>query len=60
VYMNIRDGMRLSATCSTIREDSRIVSIQYAVQQRLRGSFVYVALGDRVVEDAVESECLVL
>ena len=56
---NIRDGMCFSTTRGSIRKDSGIVSLQHTVQQRLRCSFVYIALRHCVVEDAVKCKCLV-
>jgi hypothetical protein len=52
--------MCLSASCGAVSEYSGIVSVQDVVQQRLCGRFVDVGLRCGVVEDAVESECLVL
>src|SRR5690242_18122913 len=52
--------MCLSAPCGAVSEYGGIVSVQDVVQQRLCGRFVNVGLRCGVVEDAVESECLVL
>jgi hypothetical protein len=43
-HMDLRDCVCFPATRSAIGEDGRIVSIQHAVEQRLRSGFVYVAL----------------
>lgn len=58
--MNVRDCMCLSAARRTVRENGGIVSIQYAVKQRLRSRLIYIALCCGLVEDAVECEGLIL
>lgn len=55
-----RDGMRLSTARSAVRKDGRIVSLQHAVQQGLRSSFVDVALRSSVVKDTIKGKRLVL
>jgi hypothetical protein len=57
---NVRNGMCLSTASGAIGKDGRIVSVQHAVQQGLGSGLVYIALCSGFVEDAVESEGLVL
>ena len=52
--------MCLSTSRGAVSEHGGIVSVQDVVQQGLCGGFVDVGLRCGVVEDAVESECLVL
>jgi hypothetical protein len=52
--------MCLSTASRAIGEDCRIVPVQHAVQQRLGGRLVYIALCGSLVEDSVECKCLVL
>lgn len=52
--------VRLSTTSGTVSENGRIVSIENAVEESASSAFVNFGLSGIVVEDAVESENLVL
>jgi hypothetical protein len=50
----------LSATSCTIGEDSGIVAIEDIVEKGASCGFVYLSLRGILVENAIESKCLVL
>lgn len=52
--------MCLSTARRSVGEHGRIVSVEHAVQQRLGCGLVYISLCGCVVEDTIESVCLVL
>lgn len=51
--------MCLSATCSAIGEDCRIVAIEHTVEKGSSSAFVDIGLCCVFVEDAVESKDLI-
>lgn len=52
--------MCLSATCSAVGEDCRIIAIEYAVEESSSSAFIDIGLCCVFVEDAVESKDLIL
>lgn len=51
--------MCLSATCSAVGEDCRIIAIEDAVEEGSSSAFIDIGLCCVFVEDAVESKNLV-
>jgi hypothetical protein len=53
------DGMCLSAACSAVGENGRIVAIEHAIEEGSSSAFIYIGLCCVFVEDAVESKDLI-
>jgi hypothetical protein len=56
----MRDSMSLATSSCAVCKDRGIVSVEHAVKEAFRGSFVDIVLGGIVVKNPVKGERLVL